>query len=86
MELAIRKRLNHPNVVLAFGANTDIAEFCIVTPWMPEGGLLQYLQKYPGANRVGIVRSPPPILATRRTEHCVQDVWSHRWALLPSPQ
>jgi hypothetical protein len=30
----------------------DIAELCVVSPWMPDGDLLQYLSRYPGANRV----------------------------------
>jgi serine/threonine protein kinase len=28
----------------------------VVSPWMPDGDLLQYLQKIPGANRAEIVR------------------------------
>lgn len=51
------KRLNHPNVLPTFGAGPDIAEFCAVSPWMPDGDLLQYLTKYPGANRASIVRA-----------------------------
>ena len=53
--------MNHPNVVPTFGATTEIAEFCVVAPWMPEGELLEYLGKYPGANRAEIVR---PVLST----------------------
>lgn len=56
-ELTIWKQLNHPNVIPTFGASTDIDEFCVVAPWMPEGELSQYLRKNPGANRVGIVRA-----------------------------
>ena len=50
------KRLNHPNVLPNLGAGPDIAELCVVSPWMSEGHLLQYLRKYPGADRVMIVR------------------------------
>jgi serine/threonine protein kinase len=49
------KRLNHPNVLPTLGAGPDIAELCVVSPWMPDGHLLQYLKKYPGAPRVSIV-------------------------------
>ena len=55
-EVAMWKRLVHPNILPAFGAAPDIAEFCVVSPWMPDGDLLQYLTRYPGANRPQIVR------------------------------
>ena len=47
--------MNHPNVVPNLGAGPDIAELCVVSPWMPDGHLLQYINKYPGASRVSIV-------------------------------
>jgi len=50
------KRLKHPNVVPTLGAGPDIAELCVVSPWMSDGTLLQYLSKHHGANRVPIVR------------------------------
>ena len=56
-EVVAWKRLNHPNVIPMYGAAPDIAELCVVSPWMPEGDLLQYLDRYPGANRVSIVRA-----------------------------
>ena len=49
------KRLNHPNIVPTLGAGPDIDELCVVSPWMPDGDLLQYLSKYPGARRALIV-------------------------------
>lgn len=67
-ELTIWKRLKHPNVVPVFGANADFAEFCVVSPWMPEGELLKYLEKHPGANRVEIVRKSLPIPPDQRVE------------------
>ena len=54
-EVTVWKRLNHPNLVFTLGVSPDIADFCAVSPWMPDGDLLQYLAKYPGANRVAIV-------------------------------
>ena len=49
------KRLDHPNVVPTLGVGLDIAELCMVSPWMPDGHLLQFLAKYPEASRVSIV-------------------------------
>ncbi|KAF9789191.1 kinase-like domain-containing protein [Thelephora terrestris] len=54
-EVVVWKRLNHPNVLPAFGASRDIAEFCVVSPWMPEGDILHYVNKYPGADRALIM-------------------------------
>jgi len=54
-ELTVWQRLNHPNVVPSLGAASDIAELCAVSPWMPGGDLLQYLQKRPEANRLAIM-------------------------------
>ena len=49
------KRLRHPNIVPNLGVGPDIAAFCVVSPWMQGGDLLQYLANNPGANRVSIV-------------------------------
>ena len=54
-EVTVWKRLNHPNIVPNLGAVSDVAQFCVVSPWVPDGDLLQYLGKNPGANRVAIV-------------------------------
>ena len=85
-ELTIWRQLNHQNVVPTFGASTDIAEFCVVAPWMPEGDLSRYLREYPGANRVEIVRTSSLILASECTECRVQDAWGGRWPFLPPLQ
>jgi len=42
-------------VLPTLGAGLDIADLCVVSPWMTEGHLLQYLSKYPGVSRVSIV-------------------------------
>ncbi|KAF9647902.1 kinase-like protein [Thelephora ganbajun] len=54
-EVTVWKRLNHPNVVPTLGAEPNFADLCAVSPWMPEGDLLQYLNKHPVANRVSIM-------------------------------
>jgi len=54
-EVVVWKRLDHPNVLPTFGAAPDIAELCAVSPWMSEGDLSQYLNKYPGVNRPSIM-------------------------------
>jgi serine/threonine protein kinase len=79
------KRLNHPNIVPTLGAGPDIAELCVVSPWMPDGDLLQYLQKIPGANRAEIVRIHVG-RAGECTEFDFQDDWNRRGAFLPPLQ
>lgn len=54
-EVTVWKRLNHPNVIPNLGASLDIAEFCVVSPWMPDGDLSQHLSRHPAANRPLIV-------------------------------
>jgi serine/threonine protein kinase len=54
-EVTVWKRLNHPNIIPMYGAAPDIDELCVVSPWMPEGDLSQYLNKYPGVNRASIM-------------------------------
>lgn len=54
-ELLVWKRLEHPNVLPAFGAAPGIAELCVVCPWMSEGDLPNYLNNHPGADRASIM-------------------------------
>lgn len=51
------KRLDHPNLLPTFGAAPEIAEFCVISPWMEGGDLHKHLFNYPGVNRVSIVRA-----------------------------
>ena len=48
------KRLRHPNVVPFIGVTQDPMQF--VSEWMPNGTLVDYIRKNPGANRIGLVR------------------------------
>ena len=50
------KRLRHKNIVPFIGVTQDPLQF--VSEWMPNGDLTEYLDKNPGANRIGLV-SPP---------------------------
>ena len=47
------KRLRHQNIVPFIGVTQDPLQF--VSKWMPNGTLTDYLRKYPGANRIGLV-------------------------------
>jgi hypothetical protein len=52
---------------------------------MPDGDLLQYLQKIPGANRAEIVRVRV-VHRSEYTEFDTQDDWNRRGAFLSPPQ
>ena len=73
--------MNHPNLVPTLGVGLDIAELCLVSPWMSKGDLLHYLRNLPNANRVSIVRAPV-IHAGECTKFGTKDDWSRRWAFL----
>ena len=47
------KRLRHQSIVPFIGVTQDPLQF--VSEWMPNGTLVDYLGKNPGANRIGLV-------------------------------
>lgn len=46
----------HPNVLPVIGVSDTLFPFCIMTPWMPDGNIIQYTQENPSANRLLLVR------------------------------
>ena len=48
------KQLNHPNILSFLGVNADLFKesLCLVSPWMPNGNLMVYIQKNPQHDRV----------------------------------
>ena len=50
------KKLKHPNIVPFVGVTTDPLQ--VVWEWMPNGNLMEFVTRNPGANRIGLV-SPP---------------------------
>ena len=49
----IWKRLRHPNVVPFIGVTSEPLQ--IVSEWMPNGTLTDYVEKNPDANRIDLV-------------------------------
>ena len=65
-EVIICKRASHPNIMTIEGVAPTLFEFCMVSRWMPGGNLLEYMKKYPGADRLELVspthrQSDPPL-------------------------
>jgi len=50
----------HPNVLPVIELSETLFPFCIVTPWMPDGNIIQYTQVNPSANRLVLVRVHRP--------------------------
>jgi hypothetical protein len=51
----VLKRTNHPNILSIQGVAPNLFQFCMVSQWMPNGEILEYVGKYPGANRLELV-------------------------------
>lgn len=49
------KRLNHPNILLCYGASMNASRFCVVSPWVENGDVLSYTRKNPETNRLRLV-------------------------------
>ena len=44
--------MNHPNILSIEGVAPKLFEFCMVSRWMPNGDILEYITKYPEVNRL----------------------------------
>ena len=55
-EVVIWKRLRHLNIVPFIGVTTNPLQ--VVSEWMPNGTLTEFIEKNPGANRIGLVSHP----------------------------
>ncbi|KAF9649128.1 kinase-like protein [Thelephora ganbajun] len=46
------KHFSHPNVLPVLQVSETLFPLCTMSPWMPDGNILQYTQKNPSANRL----------------------------------
>ena len=52
------KRMDHPNVLRLEGVAPVLFECCMVSRWMDNGNMLEYLSRSPDSiNRLDLVRS-----------------------------
>jgi len=54
-EIAEWKHVSHPNVIPLLGVSESLLSFCIISPWLPNGNILEYSRKHGGANRLHLV-------------------------------
>ena len=57
--------LHHPNVLPLLGATATGAEFAMVSEWMANGNINEYIKAHPGADRLGLVGPPSEIILPR---------------------
>lgn len=58
-EVLLWPRLHHPNVLPIYGVSMTAFPFCVVSPWMENGNILDYTRKYPEVNRMSLVSLTP---------------------------
>ncbi|KAF9646872.1 kinase-like protein [Thelephora ganbajun] len=63
-EVIVRKRAKHPNILSIEGVAPKLFEFCMVSEWMPNGNILEYITKHPAVDRLELV-----YLEHRRFDH-----------------
>ena len=70
------KHFSHPNILPVVEVSEELFPFCVMTPWMSGGNIMQYIQKDPSANRLMLV------IARRdrrgRPTDCVHDSLQNR--------
>jgi len=52
------KALRHPNVLPLIGATIAGTQFAMVSEWMPNGNINEFLKANPDGDRLGLVRVP----------------------------
>lgn len=54
-EVIICKQVKHPNIFSIEGVAPALHPFCIVSQWMENGNMKQYIVKYGGVDRLKLV-------------------------------
>jgi hypothetical protein len=54
-EVVTWKILRHPNVLSLIGATMSEAQFIMVSDWMVNGNIKDFVKKHPDANRLELV-------------------------------
>ena len=54
-EIVAWKQVSHPNVVPFLGVSETLFPFSIVSPWLSNGNIAEYIQKHEGVNRIQLV-------------------------------
>jgi len=57
-EVTICRRMKHENVLNIEGVAPGLFEFCMVSRWMDNGNMLNYVRTQGQVDRMGLVSSP----------------------------
>ena len=57
--------LRHPYVLPLLGVSMSENRFVMVSEWMPNGNINQFVKAHPNVNRLSLVRPPFATLTTR---------------------
>ena len=52
------KYISHPNVLSFLGVSETLFKFCIISPWMPNGNITEYIKRRRRVNRLQLVSDP----------------------------
>jgi len=55
------KHLSHPNVLPFLGVSESLFPFSIITPWLSNGDIIEYIRKHRGVNRLRLVSDRCPL-------------------------
>jgi len=59
-EVVICRRMRHSNVLSVEGVAPELFELCMVSKWMSQGNMTQYLKENESVSRMKLVSSPAP--------------------------
>jgi len=83
-EIAIWRRLSHPNVLPVLGVSPKLFPLCIITEWMTNGNIMDFASKHPEANRLHLVRRPPVSHTSLRTQTNTEAYRGFSWITVHS--
>ncbi|KAF9785751.1 kinase-like domain-containing protein [Thelephora terrestris] len=55
-EVVLWKRLAHKNILPCLGISRDVAELCLISPWMKNGCITQYIRNNPLVNPLDLLK------------------------------
>ena len=81
-EVVTWKALRHPNVMPLIGATMAETQFTMVSDWMTNGNISEFVKAHPDADRIGLVRVPLEFALSSRHAHKRFDDFPSLWMLL----
>ena len=75
------KRLEHPNIVPLLGINMTPSPPQLISDWISDGNLTEYIGNNPEADRLALVGAPSPPDGYRA--HLLQAIWHRQRPRIP---